>query len=306
MMHIGHVALRVTDLDRAVDHVQTALGLRERQRTDREVLLSSNEKHHELQLIAAGAAGLDHIGLEVESDDELEAVRDRAVAAGARLIDDVPAEEGIGRAIRFVGPADMVYEVYDGMHREALTRHTHLRTGVRRFGHLTFFCEDPPPIVAFWRDGLGLRISDRAGDLTFMRCDADHHGLAVGLRPQGNVLHHHGWEVQDLGALGQYCDDIARARLTLSWGPVRHGPGFNIATYLPEPDGSIIEVYTDMIQIQDERAYQPIDWSADPEAALVLWGPMPDEALRVAGVPVLGPVDEMSPVSSAGGADGGE
>jgi len=302
-MHIGHVALRVTDLDRSVGFVQRALGLRVRERSDGQVLLTSNEKHHELQLIAADAAGLDHVGLEVESELEVEEVRDRAVRAGARVLDDPPREGGIGRAVRFVGPADMVYEVYEGMPREPLSIHTYLRSGIRKLGHLTFFCVDHAEVVSFWRDGLGFRVSDEAGSLTWMRCDTDHHGLAVGPRPAGNVLHHHAWQVQDWGALGQYCDDIAREGLTLSWGPVRHGPGFNLATYLPEPDGAMIEVYTDLLQIADESAYVPADWSDEPRA-LNLWGPLPGEDVMMAGVPVLATQGDRSPAVAATRGDG--
>jgi catechol-2,3-dioxygenase len=287
-MHIGHVALRVRNLERSVAHVKGVLGLRERARSDDEILLSSNEKHHELQLIAADAAGLDHIGLEVESAEELADVRARALAAGARMLDEAAVEAGLGAAIRFAGPAGMVYEVYVGMERESLSVETFLRPGIRRLGHLSFACENPGEVVAFWRDGLGFRVSDEFGGLTWMRCDSDHHGLAVTPRPEGNVLHHHAWEIQDWGALGQYCDDIARDGLTLSWGPVRHGPGFNVSTYLPDPDGGIIEVYADLLQIHDERAYTPVDWSGEPRA-LNLWGPLPGEDLLTAGVPVLAP-----------------
>jgi catechol-2,3-dioxygenase len=284
-MHIGHVALRVTHLDRSVAHVESVLGLHERARSGDEVLLSSNEKHHELQLIAADVPGVDHIGLEVEGGEELADVRERALAAGAQLLDDVPGEPGIGNAIRFIGPAGMVYEVYDGMEREPLSIQTCLRPGIRKLGHLSFACESPAEVVAFWRDGLGFRISDQVGPLTWMRCDSDHHGLAVAPRPEGNVLHHYAWQIQDWGALGQYCDDIARDGLTLSWGPVRHGPGFNVAAYLPDPDGAIIEVYADLLQIDDERAYEPVDWSGEPRA-LNLWGPLPSEELLMAGVPL--------------------
>jgi catechol-2,3-dioxygenase len=284
-MHIGHVALRVTDLERSVAHVRSVLGLRERARSDGQVLLSSNEKHHELQLIAADAPGVDHIGLEVEGAEELTDVRERALAAGAQVLDDVPEKAGIGDAVRFAGPAGMVYEVYDGMEREPLSIQTSLRPGIRKLGHLSFACENPAEVVAFWRDGLGLRISDQLGPLTWMRCDSDHHGLAVAPRPQGNVLHHYAWQIQDWGALGQYCDDIARDGLTLSWGPVRHGPGFNVAAYLPDPDGAIIEVYADLLQIDDDRAYQPVDWTGESRA-LNLWGPLPSEELLMAGVPL--------------------
>src|SRR6476646_11392435 len=102
-MHIGHVALRVTDLERSIDHVESVLGLRVRTRADGEALLTSNEKHHELQLIAAESAGLDHVGLEVESAADLDAVRARSVAAGARLLEGPPDVAGLGAAVRFSG-----------------------------------------------------------------------------------------------------------------------------------------------------------------------------------------------------------
>jgi catechol 2,3-dioxygenase len=285
-MHIGHVALRVTDLERSVAYVESLLGLRVRTSSSSEALLTSNEKHHELQLIAADSPGLDHVGLEVESAEDLAETRTRAIAAGARMLDDATTEPGLGAAVRFVGPAGIVYEVYDGMARDPLSIDTHLRPGMRKFGHLTFLCEDPDEVVAFWRDGLGFRISDQAGPMTWMRCDTDHHGLSVGPRPAGNVLHHYAWQIQDLAALSQYCDDLARRGHTLDWGPTRHGPGFNFAAYVRDPDNAVIEVYADLLQIRDERAYERIDWSNEPRA-LNLWGPMPSEELLAAGVPIV-------------------
>jgi catechol 2,3-dioxygenase-like lactoylglutathione lyase family enzyme len=304
-MHIGHVALRVTDLERSVEHVQSVLGLRVAARSGSEAMLTSNEKHHELQLIAAESSGLDHVGLEVESADDLDQVRERVLAAGAQLLDDPPDEPGLGAATRFSGPAGIVYEVSDGMERDPLSIHTYLRPGIRKLGHLTFLCERPEDVVAFWRDGLGFRVSDEAGGITWMRCDADHHGLSVGPRPAGNVLHHYAWQVQDLAALAQYCDDIARLGLTLDWGPVRHGPGFNLAAYLRDPDNAVIEVYADLLQIHDEQAYERIDWSNEPRA-LNLWGPLPSEELLAAGVPIIAP-DASTPASplAVGGSGAG-
>lgn len=301
-MHIGHVALRVTDLERAVAHVKQVLGLRETSRERDQVLLSSNEKHHELQLLRGDIAGLDHIGLEVESASELDELSARATAAGAEILPSVD-EDGLGQSVRLAGPAGMVFEVYDGMTRGPLTLDSHLKPQTRKFGHLTFFCADPDEIVGFWRDGLGFRVSDQADGITWMRCDSDHHGLAVGPHPGGaNVLHHHAWEVQDWGALAQYCDSVALQGMTLLWGPVRHGPGFNLATYVPDAEGAVIEVYADLIQIRDERAYEPIDWSGEPRS-LNLWGPGPSQELLAAGIPILPPAGALSSVSTDGARD---
>src|SRR4051794_12160938 len=292
-MHMGHVALRVPDPDAYARHVTLALGLRETQRAPDEILLSANHKHHELQLIRGEAAGLDHVGLEVESAADVEAVAERAREHGAQVLEDPVTEMGIGHAVRFVGPAGIVHEVYEGMDRRPLTIDVHLNPLIRKFGHLTFFSTDAADVVAFWRDALGFRISDTAEGLTWLRCDEDHHGLAVGEHPELNVLHHHAWEVQDLSALGQYCDNIGRSGLSLFWGPVRHGPGFNLATYLPDVLGGAIEVYTDLLRIADDRAYEPIDWSDEPRA-LNLWGPPAGEDLLAAGVPLLAPVGATS------------
>jgi hypothetical protein len=74
---------------------------------------------------------------------------------------------------------------------------------------------------------------------------------------------------------------------------VRHGPGSNLAAYVPDPDGAIIEVYADLLQIYDERAYEPVDWSGEPRA-LNLWGPLPGDGLLMAGVPVAAPVSHTT------------
>jgi len=295
-MHMGHVALRVTDLDRTTNHAMAALGLRQTRRSDSEVLLSANRKHHELQLIASDVAGLDHVGLEVTSSAELEALRARVEASDTATLLEAGAwdEPGIGDAIRFVGPAGIVYEVYDGMERTPLTIDEPLTSGIRKFGHLTFYSNEAAALVAFWIDVLGFRLSDVAEGLTWTRCDQDHHGLAVLDIPEGTLLHHHAWAVSDWSALGVYCDSLARHGLSLAWGPVRHGPGFNLATYLPDPDGVMVEVYTELLQIPDDRSYVPIDWSDEPRA-LNLWGPPPGPDVLGAGIPVLAP--RAAPVS---------
>ena len=285
-MHIGHVALRTPDLGRSSAYAASALGLEITSESAEEVLLTANEKHHELQLLAGDRAGLDHVGLELESESELEAAGDRAVAAGARILALEAAEPALGSSLRLAGPDGITYELYTAMQRQPLRSDAFLRPGIRRLGHLTFFAESPAEIVAFWVDGLGFRISDRAQGVTWLRCDFDHHGLAVGPRESGTVLHHHAWEVQDVGALAQYCDSLGMEGKRLLWGPVRHGPGFNLATYQPDPDGGLIEVYTDLARIYDESAYEPVDWDEVPDA-LNLWGPPPPEEIFGAGLPVL-------------------
>jgi catechol 2,3-dioxygenase len=215
-------------------------------------------------------------------------VRRRVAASDAgRVLDERTDEHGLGEAFRFVGPAGITYEAYVAMTRGTLAPERFLGPLVRKFGHLTFHCEQHDELVSFWTTILGFRLSDYAEGTTWVRCDSDHHGLAVASVPGAYRLHHHAWEIQDVGTLTKYCDNIALKGHSLLWGPVRHGPGFNIATYLADPDGAVTEVYADLLRIDDDSNYTAVDWSAETRA-LNLWGPRPSDELLTAGTPILG------------------
>lgn len=288
-MHVGHAALRVPDPEGYAELMQRALGLRETAREGGEIMLSANEKHHELQLLPGSDPGLDHIGLELDTEEELQRILERVEASGAERLED-PEESGLGSAVRVLAPAGMVFELYVAMEREPLSIETYLQPGIRKLGHLTFFSDEAAAVRPFWEDTLGLRVSDSADGITWMRCDSDHHGLVVGPRDSGTVLHHLAWEVQDLSSLANHCDHLAEQGLALNWGPVRHGPGFNVAAYMPDSVGLIIEVYADLLQIRNDATYEPIDWSAHP-SALNVWGPPPGPDFLTAGIPVLKPAE---------------
>jgi catechol 2,3-dioxygenase-like lactoylglutathione lyase family enzyme len=286
-MHIGHLALIVEDLDGYVRQIQAALGLRIVEQDADGALLTSNEKHHELELRRGGRSGFDHVGLEVDSAEELDAAVTRAVNAGATVASEPDPEPGLQRVVRIVDPIGLTYQLSTTMDHEGLSPHRHLGSGIRRFGHATFVTPKRDELVAFWSDGLGFRISDEADGFTWMRCDPLHHSLAVGPHAEATLLHHHAWEVQDVAALAKYCDEAALAGVRQSWGPVRHGPGFNISTYALDQAGALIEVYTDLVSVTDEGSYTPVDWSQHP-GSFNLWGPEPTDDVATAGIPVLG------------------
>jgi catechol 2,3-dioxygenase len=288
-MHFGHVALQVRDLTSSVSHATSTLGLRESLRDDRSVFLTANDKHHELQLVGTGTAGLDHIGLEVEQRRDLDQLHDRVIAHGARILSERPEEPGLGEALRCEGPGGVVFEVYVGMDREPLSIDTVLRPFARKLGHVNLLSDEKPELERFILEVLGFRVSDRLSDVvTWMRCDPDHHGIALAQASGGTRLHHYAWELESWSAMGRYADHVACSGQTFIWGPGRHGPGFNNFTYLLDPDGVVVEAYCDLLRIDDEAAYRPIDWSTEPRA-LNLWGPRLPPDWGEHGVPALKP-----------------
>ena len=135
----------------------------------------------------------------------------------------------------------------------------------------------------FYGDTLGFKVGDWIADhFVFMRCGHEHHTLNFVQLGQAR-LQHLAFEMQDAAALIQSCDVLAHNNLEIMWGPVRHGPGHNMATYHRNPQGQIVELYAEMDLMTNEALgyYDPRPWHADrPQKPKVwprggnIWGPV--------------------------------
>jgi catechol 2,3-dioxygenase len=285
-MHIGHVALRSPNPELTATHLVQTLGLTQTARSNTEILLSTRGGHHDVQLITSGACGLDHLGLQVESQQDFDTLHHALTASDVEILAEGIEEPGFDRAMRFAAPGGVMCEVY--------TEHTPIeadveapRDGARKLGHVTLFSTEATELVRFFTDVLGFRESDRfGGRVTWLRCDADHHGIAVSGAAHDR-LHHYAFELQDFSAIGRYCDRLSRLGKRLIWGPGRHGPGANLFTYTPDPDGAIVEAYADMQRIDNEAVHRLGDWD-QVDGALNLWGPPSPANFGELGVPSRG------------------
>jgi catechol-2,3-dioxygenase len=288
--HIGHLALRARDIDSSAGFLHDILGLRRTFVADGQIMLSCNEKHHEVQLLAGPTPGVDHLGLEVEDERDLDTIRDRLISAGAQILSEDAQEPGITCAIRAVGPFDLVFELYAAMDREPLSIEHYMPPLGRRLGHVSFAAPDCSEMQRFLEEVLDFRVTDTLGDrVAWLRGDHEHHGVALVNAGTSATLHHYAFQLENWGAIERYCDGLAFLGKRLAWGPGRHGPGRNLYTYLPDPDNTIVEGYADLLEVWDENTYEPIDWNERGDSALNLWGPLPPAEWRDYGVPILAP-----------------
>ncbi len=119
---------------------------------------------------------------------------------------------------------------------------------IKRLGHVAFTVIDVEETASFYEKILGMEISDRAGEAVFLRCNDDHHCLAL-YPGEKRGLHHLGLEVNDKETL-----QAAREELS-SHGhePIKRDfeePGHGEAICYRDPDGFLLELYEGMESIK--------------------------------------------------------
>jgi catechol 2,3-dioxygenase-like lactoylglutathione lyase family enzyme len=140
-----------------------------------------------------------------------------------------------------------------------------LQFQLRRLGHVVLNVTDLEASVRFYTEVLGLEISDRypdsmvPGGMVFMRCNADHHGVALvgGVKTSERTsLNHFAFEVATL-------DEVFRTRAWLRKHGVpivfegRRRAGCQIAVEFQDPDGNNLEVYWGIDQVGTNGYVRP-------------------------------------------------
>jgi catechol 2,3-dioxygenase-like lactoylglutathione lyase family enzyme len=146
-----------------------------------------------------------------------------------------------------------------------------------RLAHILMFTRDVEAAVRFYRDVLGLRLSDRSGnDIAFMHGihGSDHHMVAFA-RSEHPGLHHTSWDIGSVHAVGLGAMRMADKGYNKGWGLGRHVLGSNYFHYVEDPWGSYSEYSCDMDFIPAGSDWQGGDFGG--EDAFYVWGPNPPD-----------------------------
>lgn len=151
----------------------------------------------------------------------------------------------------------------------------------RRLSHVLFFTPDVSRMVEFAIRVLGLRLSDRSGDLVaFLHGPhgSDHHLVAFAKSTHAG-LHHCSWDVGSIDEVGAGAEQMRAAGYAEGWGLGRHVLGSNYFHYVQDPWGSYAEYSFDIDHIPAGLAWTAADHP--PEDALYLWGPAVPDAFFI-------------------------
>jgi catechol 2,3-dioxygenase-like lactoylglutathione lyase family enzyme len=147
------------------------------------------------------------------------------------------------------------------------------KTTTARLQHFVCASVRVPEMLAFYRDTLGARESDRVLEneaiaAVFLRSDPEHHSFAT-FHASESRPDHHAYETSGWMDIRDWGDRMASLRIPLWWGPGRHGPGNNLFFMVEDPEGHKVEFSAELELMPQEAAYR--SWPHE-QRTLNLWG----------------------------------
>ena len=285
VLRIGHATFETPDLAKAIEHYTQVIGLSLAGREDKRAFLVTKVGQLVIELRQGAQARCAKLSFEVAANSDFADLRrdlqKHGVAAEERN-DSVP---GVPKVLSFQDPKGTEIELfrewsYLGNHEQVVG------VGALKLGHVAFVTPEPKMLAEFYGKVLGFRVSDWIGDFfVFMRCNADHHAVNF-ISGQNIKMHHIAFELRDFSHLQTACDLFGERKIPIIWGPVRLGPGHNVAAFHRDHDDWVVEFYAELDQMKDEELgyFDPRPWHHDrPQRPKVwdakkvayMWGPPP-------------------------------
>ena len=266
------VALSVPDLSLAeaffthVWHLQCVV-----RTPDALYLRGAGSDHHLLALHQSpGEARIRHVTLRARSLQALELAMQKTQAAGGRVLEARVrlTEPGGGQAVLLADPDGRVFRLVYGDEQLEPIAAPDMPV---RLAHVVLNSRAVEDTREFLEQALDFSLSDRTGIMAFMRCNSDHHSVALG-DTDNNALNHIAFLMPDLDAVMRGGGRMKDAGFPIEWGPGRHGPGDNAFNYFIGPFGIVIEYTAEVQQVDDSYpSGRPEDW-VWPPGRVDQWG----------------------------------
>ena len=289
---LRHVSFASPNVEAQLDYYQSIIGLAVIGRDDRRIILGTESDELTLVLERGAASRLTAIAYEVAPGLDLSDLQKSL--ASLNIKSEVRSDTAPGI------PKTLVFNDPDGLQIELFSRWDFCKPvepirglAVAKLGHVALYTPDPERAAKFFGDVLGFRVSDRIEEnFVFMRCGPEHHAMNFAGGAEARI-HHLAFELRDASHMHQACDLLGRNKFQILWGPVRHGPGHNVAVYHHNPDRYLIELYYSMDLMLDEELgyFEPRPWHRDRPQRPKTWVGLPRDVWGV------GPAKEASEFS---------
>ena len=290
VMRIGHVDLRVLDIDEALNHYVNVLGMIESDRDDAgNVYLKGWDEWDQYSLILnpSDRAGMNSIAYKVEKDSDLDDF-ERRIAGWGVAVEQVPAGtlHNCGRALKFNLPSG--HEMYLFAEKTFVGKSVgavnpdpwpeDIRgAGVHWLDHALLMCELNPEkginkveeTTRFLREALDFYLAEQVtagpnGEIqaaTWLFRTTTPHDIALvgGPRPG---LHHLAFFLDEWNDVLKAADTMGRKGVKIDVAPQRHGITRGCTIYFFDPSGNRNETFAGLGYLA-QPDMPPITWTED-------------------------------------------
>ena len=273
---ITYVRLGTRDLEGATRYASDILGLEVADRSGRSVYFRSDARAHTLcyfegdpvdQAVAfevATRAELDAAAAELERLGHPVHAGTRGECDQRKVHDFIAFDDPTGNRIELAWRPQVTGRRFHGT-RDA---------GITGFSHIGLCTTDAARDEAFWTRVCNARASDHIGEAPLLRIGKVHHTLALFPTTRKGIQHinHQMASTDDI----QRAYHFIRARqVPVVFGPGKHPTSSARFLYFQGPDGMIYEYSSGVCEIDDEAAWRPRQFPAEPRG-FCEWGARPD------------------------------
>lgn len=283
---LGYIGVGVRDLPSWETFATSILGLQLGSRdADGTLHLRMDERHHRIIVHPGGNDDLAYLGFEVEDERALASMADALRAAGiAYTAGDAAAcrERAVSGLIVCEDPAGIRTEIscVPLVQRQLAFNSPRgiagFRTGDQGFGHVVIAVPDAGASMRFYRDVLGMRVSDFIEwtipgrgviSAAFMHCNPRHHSLAfTQLAGASRRLEHFMIEVNLLDDVGRTYSLCEREDVPLAQSLGRHVNDEMLSFYVFSPSGFRVEYG------YGGRTVDDANWHVQTYDSTSIWG----------------------------------
>lgn len=285
----GYLGISVSDINAWEQFATQTLGLQVAQReNDGTLLLRMDEYHHRFLIHPTGKDDAAYFGWEVTDEHALKGMAEQLKAAGVEVRKGTPEEAAARRVVDlscFKDPSGNPSEVFYGPLMAYNSPFHSPRqisgfvTGNQGLGHMVVTMDNLEQSVHFYRDVLGMRISDYvhvvrpSGEklhLAFFHCNPRHHTIAFygAPNPQRRLNHLmlQAQSLDDVGSTFYLCQDQG---IAISRGLGRHTNDHTMSFYMRSPSGFEVEYGWGGRVVDDST------WQVQHHTSGSMWGHRP-------------------------------
>ncbi|ROO85681.1 catechol 2,3-dioxygenase-like lactoylglutathione lyase family enzyme [Actinocorallia herbida] len=278
--HLRHVDLAVPDFAEQRDFYAGVWGLEEVATDTGLSFLAAvgSPEQYVVRIREAAEKRLDLVAFGAETPADVDALAARMRAADVRIVREPGTLDtpGGGYGFRFFDLDGRTIEISADVAVRAHRKLEEKESVPVRLSHVVLNSPDLAATRAWYERHLDFALSDTLsspymGDVMhFMRCNPQHHSLAIAKGPHAS-LHHLSFELRGVDEYMRGSGRIIRSGAKKVWGPGRHLAGDNTFTYFLDPHGNTVE-YTTELERLDEDTWHPSVYDFSQPEVTDQWG----------------------------------